>query len=620
MNEAATVLVGLSNPRTAAQLVKTGIDLARTRGGRLVVVSVVLVPAGQSLSTGARSARTQRRLLRVAAQSAKDAGIVAETLVRAGHAVDEALVDVVAEVDAGLLIVGWSPTPRYGQPGESAMWRLSQDPPCDLLSVRSYSAEGERVAPQRILLPVRGGQHADLAADLAVSLARLWGASVTILRIIPEYLPEQESLAEGTAFRAYWEARYPGMIEARSIVARSVQDSILEEAAVHDLLMLGAAATSRSYPYPFGRLSEEVAERATCPVLIAKTERAMAVADIGNAYEPQPVPAADRAGEVSRVVDKWFAENTFHSKEFANIAELVRLKQAQGLTISLVLPTLNEEETLGTIIETIQEDLQRRYPLVDELIVVDSRSQDRTVAIARALGVPVHVHQDALPELGTYHGKGEALWKSLSVVKGDIIAWIDTDIVNIHSKFVYGILGPLLREPRIGYVKGFYRRPLRQGATLHESSGGRVTELMARPLINLFYPQLSGLIQPLSGEYAGRRHILESVPFQTGYGVEIGLLIDILDRYGLNSIAQVDLERRVHRNQSLAALSRMSFTILQTVLTRLERQQQIELVSEVNRTMKLIEQSRGGFHLDVRTVEEHERPPMAEIVAQLVGR
>lgn len=619
MNEAATVLVGLSNPRTAAQLVKTGIDLARARGGRLVVVSVVLVAAGQSLSTGARSARTQRRLLRVAAQSAKDAGIAAETLVRAGHAVDEALVDVVAEVDAGLLIVGWSPTPRYGQPRESAMWRLSQDPPCDLLSVRPY-AGGEQVAPQRILLPVRGGQHADLAADLAVSLARLWGASVTILRIIPEYLPEQESREEGTAFRAYWEARYPGMVEARSIVARSVQDSILEEAAIHDLLMLGAAATSRSYPYPFGRLSEEVAERATCPVLIAKTERAMAVADIGNAYEPQPVPAAARAGEVSRVVDKWFAENTFHSKEFANIAELVRLKEAQGLTISLVLPTLNEEETLGTIIETIQEDLQRRYPLVDELIVVDSRSQDRTVAIARALGVPVHVHQDALPELGTYHGKGEALWKSLSMVKGDIIAWIDTDIVNIHSKFVYGILGPLLREPRIGYVKGFYRRPLRQGATLHESSGGRVTELMARPLINLFYPQLSGLIQPLSGEYAGRRHILESVPFQTGYGVEIGLLIDILNRYGLNSIAQVDLERRVHRNQSLAALSRMSFTILQTVLTRLERQQHIELVSEVNRTMKLIEQSRGGFHLDVRTVEEHERPPMAEVIKQPVGR
>jgi glucosyl-3-phosphoglycerate synthase len=180
---------------------------------------------------------------------------------------------------------------------------------------------------------------------------------------------------------------------------------------------------------------------------------------------------------------------------------------------------------------------------------------------------------------------------------------------------VYGLLGPLLREPRIGYVKGFYRRPLRQGDVLQEASGGRVTELMARPLINLFYPLLSGLIQPLSGEYAGRRELLEQIPFSTGYGVEIGMLIDILDRFGLNAIAQVDLEMRIHRNQPLAALSRMSFTILQTVLRKLERQRQIELVAEVNRSMKAIVQTREHFHLEVRHIEEAERPPMREIMA-----
>jgi glucosyl-3-phosphoglycerate synthase len=313
-------------------------------------------------------------------------------------------------------------------------------------------------------------------------------------------------------------------------------------------------------------------------------------------------------------VDKWFAENTFHSKEFAAIGELVRLKEQQGLSISLVLPTLNEEETIGPIIECIQEDLQRRYPLIDEMILVDSRSRDRTTTIAAAHGVPVYVHQDVLPEEGSYHGKGEALWKSLSITRGDLVAWIDTDIANIHARFVYGILGPLLREPRIGYVKGFYRRPLRQGDVLHEAAGGRVTELMARPLINMFYPLLSGLVQPLSGEYAGRRSVLEQVPFQTGYGVEIALLIDILEQFGLPAIAQVDLEQRIHRNQSLASLSRMSFVILQTVLRRLERQQQIDLVTEVGRTMKVIEQMRGGFHLDVRQVEDHERRPMAEVL------
>ncbi|HXT34073.1 MAG TPA: glucosyl-3-phosphoglycerate synthase, partial [Chloroflexota bacterium] len=210
---------------------------------------------------------------------------------------------------------------------------------------------------------------------------------------------------------------------------------------------------------------------------------------------------------------------------------------------------------------------------------------------------------------------GEALWKSLSVAKGDIIAWIDTDIANIHPKFVYGLLGPLLKEPRIGYVKGFYRRPLRQGGVLHESSGGRVTELTARPLINLFYPLLSGLIQPLSGEYAGRRSLLEQLPFFTGYGVEIGLLIDILEQFGLNAIAQVDLEQRIHRNQSLSALSRMSFMIMQTVITRLESRRHIELVAEINRSMKAIVQTPDHLQLDVRRVEEFERPPMASLQA-----
>jgi glucosyl-3-phosphoglycerate synthase len=150
-------------------------------------------------------------------------------------------------------------------------------------------------------------------------------------------------------------------------------------------------------------------------------------------------------------------------------------------------------------------------------------------------------------KVGTYRGKGEALWKSLHVTKGDIVAWIDTDITNIHPRFVYGLLGPLLRRPDVQYVKGFYQRPIKVNGQLQASGGGRVTELVARPLLNLFYPELSGVVQPLSGEYAGRREALMSVPFFTGYGVETGLLIDLHDRYGLAGIAQVDLEERVHQ-------------------------------------------------------------------------
>jgi nucleotide-binding universal stress UspA family protein len=612
MTWARTILVGLANPRTAEHLVRMGIALAKGGAGRLIVVGIVVVPAQQSLSSAARPARTQRRLLRRAAQLAEAEGVQTETLVRAGHLVDEALTSVALEVEASLLIVGWSARQRYTAPSDSALWRLSQEPPCDILAVRR--SERQAGAIRNILLPIRGGRHADLAAELAVTFAHAWGGTVTALRVIPSYVPEAENEAEQAAFTAHWETKHPGVLHARSVTGPNIRACLLEEAATVDLVIMGAAATSRSFPFPFGQLGEDLAEHAACPVLIAKTEHPT-VFDQGLVHDQaEPEVAEDAAESVSKTVDKWFAENTFHSKEFAALGELVRLKEQQGLTISLILPTLNEEETIGEIIECMQEDLQRRVPLLDEIILIDSRSQDRTTSIARVHGVPVFVHQDVLPTLGTYHGKGEALWKSLHVSKGDIVVWIDTDIANIHPKFVYGLLGPLLREPRIGYVKGFYRRPLRQGGVLHEASGGRVTELTARPLINLFYPLLSGLIQPLSGEYAGRRSLLEQLPFSTGYGVEIGLLIDILEQFGLNAIAQVDLEERIHRNQTLAALSRMSFTIMQTVIKRLESRRHIELVAEVNRSMKAIVQTSDHLQLDIRRVEEFERPPMATLL------
>ncbi len=171
--------------------------------------------------------------------------------------------------------------------------------------------------------------------------------------------------------------------------------------------------------------------------------------------------------------------------------------------------------------------------LVDEIVLMDSNSNDRTRQIAADLGVPVYIHQELLPGYGPRHGKGEALWKSLLVTHGDIVVWIDTDIVNIHPRFVYGVIGPLLANPALQFVKGFYQRPLRSGERTMATGGGRVTELTARPMLNLFYPELSGVIQPLSGEYGGRRSALEQLSFFSGYGVESGLLIDIFEKFGL---------------------------------------------------------------------------------------
>ena len=232
-------------------------------------------------------------------------------------------------------------------------------------------------------------------------------------------------------------------------------------------------------------------------------------------------------------VERWFGESNFHHAEFVDLRRLVALKEKQGLTVSLVLPTLNEEETIGPIVRRAMREMVGRVPLLDEILVINSMSTDRTLEIAEAEGAKVVRHPDVLPRYGSFVGKGEALWKSLFAASGDIIVWADTDVKNWHHRMVYGTLGPLLNEPRLQYVKGYYQRPIVEDGTLKEGGGGRVTELVARPLINLFYPDLSGMIQPLSGEYAGRRTLLESIPFFTGYAVEIGHLIDAAERLGI---------------------------------------------------------------------------------------
>jgi glycosyltransferase involved in cell wall biosynthesis len=318
-------------------------------------------------------------------------------------------------------------------------------------------------------------------------------------------------------------------------------------------------------------------------------------------------------------VDRWFAANTFQAGAFRDLDELVALKRRQGVTISLGLPTLDEERTIGPEIAVLQSALMEKAPLLDEIVVIDSGSADRTVEVARRGGVPAYQHADILPELGSHPGKGEALWKSLHVLRGDLIVWIDTDIRNVHPQFVYGLVGPLLREPRISYVKGYYRRPLRVGARRYEIGGGRVTELCARPLLNLFFPELSGMIQPLAGEYAGRREVLEQVPFFRGYGVEVGLLIDILTRYGLDRIAQVDLESRMHRNRELSSLSLMAFAIIQVVMARVGERTGAALDDQMNTAMKLISLDRG-LSLEVREIHEQARPPIITVPAYRTRR
>jgi len=314
----------------------------------------------------------------------------------------------------------------------------------------------------------------------------------------------------------------------------------------------------------------------------------------------------------------WMRRRTSTAADWP-VEMLLKAKQAQTGAepgqgrISVVLPARNEEATVGEIVSVIRRDLMERAPLVDEIVVIDSRSTDRTAEVAAAAGAEVVAQDAILPELPRMSGKGEALWKSLAVTTGDLLVFIDADLRNFSSHFVTGLLGPLLTDPTVGYVKGCYDRPLMTGGTRVDGAGGRVTELVARPLINLHWPALAGVIQPLGGEYAGRRSLLERLPFVTGYGVELGLLLDVFADSGLDALAQVDLGDRVHSHQSTEALAAMSGQIMLTAWSRLQRHGRMLPLENPGTELAWFSRSGNGHEMRINDVGVQERPPMIEV-------
>ncbi|MCX4881716.1 MULTISPECIES: glucosyl-3-phosphoglycerate synthase [unclassified Streptomyces] len=301
-------------------------------------------------------------------------------------------------------------------------------------------------------------------------------------------------------------------------------------------------------------------------------------------------------------VERWLSTRSWSLTD-RPLHQILAAKQRTGQSVSVVLPALNEEETVGDIVAVIRHDLMQQVPLVDEIVVVDSGSTDRTSEVAAAAGARVVHRDDILPRLPAVPGKGEVLWRSLLVTSGDIVCFIDADLKEFSSDFVYGIVGPLLTHPGIDLVKGMYDRPLGGAA----GQGGRVTELMARPLLNMHWPQLAGFVQPLGGEYAARRSLLEQLPFPVGYGVELGMLIDALHLVGLDALAQVDVGVRKHRHQDGQALGRMSAAIYRTAQLRLARGHLIRP------SLTQFERGEDGFEPRTYSVDTEERPPMLEI-------
>jgi glucosyl-3-phosphoglycerate synthase len=301
----------------------------------------------------------------------------------------------------------------------------------------------------------------------------------------------------------------------------------------------------------------------------------------------------------------------FHHNNFADTGRLLDLKRAAGQQVTVCIPTLNEAGTIGVIVRMIREELVDRVPLVDEILVVDSASVDGTRDIAASEGAVVFESSDIAPESGTHIGKGENLWKALHVARGSILCFIDGDIMNFHAGFVAGLLGPLLEDAEIDYVKAYYERPLARGDATHAGGGGRVSEILVRPMISLFYPELAEILQPLSGEYAARRGLLETLAFPVGYGVEIAHLIDLARDGRLGRIAQVDLEKRIHRNRGDGDLGDTAFAILRVMLRRMERDGRLKLLESLPEAHQRWLIDENGIERVTRHLPEPERPPLA---------
>ncbi len=310
----------------------------------------------------------------------------------------------------------------------------------------------------------------------------------------------------------------------------------------------------------------------------------------------------------------WLKTNTYCHSQFKDLTLLAKEKKRKKVSISLCLPTLNEEKTIAKEIVIMKSELMIRHDILDEIVVIDSGSTDNTREIARAYGVNVYEAVDILPHLDKYKGKGENLWKALYVTKGDIIIYIDADIKNIHHRFAYGLLGPLLMSDNIKFSKAFYDRPISYGENkLRPTGGGRVTELVIRPLFSLFFPELTQILQPLSGEYAGYREIFENISFPIGYGVETSMILDIYEKWGLDVMAQVDLDRRVHKNQDTKALGVMAFVIMKTFLRRVEELRRIKINQEIFDKMIQYNIDKEVIKPDISDVSADERPPIIRI-------
>jgi glucosyl-3-phosphoglycerate synthase len=591
------VLIPTLAPTQAGKLLRlaTSFTAAPESGGTLL--GIIEVPSYDSPARPPVPSEAYRTLLAQTTRIATRATTPLVPLVRIAHVAAQGIREAALEAGTNLLLL--ESGARDDGAWTNALEDLLYDPPCDVAVLRTEAAAPPITS---ILLAVRGGPSAELAVQLARTIRASTGATLTLLHIFDPRQSSEERAREEQTF-AGLTAQVNGPVIELKGSSTNVRQAIIKEAERHQLLILGATRSLMHRPMVLGAPMQRMLRRLPGTVMIVK-----------KAGVPTPRPAPPRTetrAAITEQLDRWLTENTFDSREFDDLQRLVDRKQRQDLTISLAVPMMAGPTGVSAALRGLKQALMGRTPLLDEIVVVDILGSAQSERAARAAGVQVVRAADVLSRYGSFPGWGDAQWKSLHVLTGDLICWLDPAGPPPQPRLVAGLLGPLLTDPDIAYVTAFSRRPATAAAD-------PITDFAVRPLLNLLFPTLSGLIDPLSPEHAGRRAALESVPFFTGHGLALGLLLAVASALGPRALAQVEVGPRAQREP--ADRRATAFAQLQVCLKYLGDRHRIQLVDQVNRTVKQIQYGDERYWIEQQELEDVERPPMVTVPEYVLSR
>ncbi|HUP28437.1 MAG TPA: universal stress protein [Chloroflexia bacterium] len=678
--EPTTVLVPMLNTGAAQEMLELAAlcaagyrapDSEARAKPHIVVLSVVEVPAGQPLTMGLDMARSYRALLDFLPAEVEAAGrrVRVDRLVKVARDVPSAVQQAVRDENAGMVLFYWK---GYARDPKRYVFGATLDgilkkPPCDVVIARPEKWRES----QRVLLPVRGGPSAEHALDLALILAEDARLPITVLHNITTPTGGLRDTEQGTlgdepyAMFAHYleEAKASAQVQVSSVVrlGGDPASALLNEARPDDFMIMGMAPL-QTPDQAADRQGNFLTDTLPVPLHVASEKgppflliRRAGVIDLAD-YTREARSHRGRKGDGDMPSERWFVENTYHGDEFKEPEEFLKLKQASGLSLSVALLTFNDAERLYSIITGLKRVLSEMHPIADQIAVIDAGSSDGSADVARSLGVEVYEAEDILPGQGALYGRGESWWKSLAVLKGDVLVWLDPGARKFHPSSAMSLAGPLLRSSSLMLVKAFGQaggvqgkrgaeaadEPEHEGiewggSTMPRREGGTtgrvkvqgltlrdlltldaqaLTALPPNTLLQALFPAVGGVIAPFGRDMAARRDAMLKMPALTGDNLEVGLLLSVASEFGARSVAQVELRHSVPQAGPQPG-TRNTIEVLQVLGMRLRdprmKQVALDLIAKLengNGGRYVHSAASGPAVVEVRALAPVERPAM----------